>query len=421
MGEERLRAVNIDVLTERFKGQMVVSASTETWEKAERNYEWAVTIKLSTGRDINVVGLASAMKKAWVVNNGVTFEEVASNMVIARFDDKEKLEKALEGGPWTYSDCAVIIRRWDGNIKLDNLNFDKVQLWMQIHNLPLGFIEDEFARGFAELAGTIYKRPVAEAGVLRKRFVRYKIEIDVNQPVVPGVYFKDKNGELLWIAFKYERLPQFCEFCGCLSHESGSCNSEAAVNGIKKFDATLRASGSSGSITSADNGSSISVDVRRGSRGRLDSNDGRAMERQHDSGAGTAEVEQGYGGENDASLQRTLISQPTNYSIPRQVGCPREELGSRGDNCTVRVTTPRMRNDVVNESWSKGKGVQQDMDSAIGPRRNEGLCVSQEHVALPKPDVEQAQGLLMMGPMAIEMGHSNSHKSAMRRLSKKIV
>ena len=55
-------------------------------------------------------------------------------------------------------------------------------------------------------------------------FLRVHVEIDVSKPLCRGrkVALDDNNEQ--WISFKYEKLPNFCYWCGLISHDGKDCD-----------------------------------------------------------------------------------------------------------------------------------------------------------------------------------------------------
>ena len=56
-----------------------------------------------------------------------------------------------------------------------------------------------------------------------KSYLRILVEIDVANPLKPGLSFKRDGGETLWIFLKYERLDIYCSICGRIDHKSAFC------------------------------------------------------------------------------------------------------------------------------------------------------------------------------------------------------
>jgi len=55
-------------------------------------------------------------------------------------------------------------------------------------------------------------------------FVRIKVTIDVSKPLCRGRVISLDSGKELWVSFKYERLPNTCYRCGCLTHDDKDCD-----------------------------------------------------------------------------------------------------------------------------------------------------------------------------------------------------
>ncbi|XP_060958248.1 uncharacterized protein LOC133030034 [Cannabis sativa] len=58
----------------------------------------------------------------------------------------------------------------------------------------------------------------------RFRFLRIRVLLDAYKPLLRGkrIQFEDSQNSL-WVDFKYERLAEFCEFCGRITHKTDEC------------------------------------------------------------------------------------------------------------------------------------------------------------------------------------------------------
>ncbi|KAJ4840674.1 hypothetical protein Tsubulata_022588 [Turnera subulata] len=54
-------------------------------------------------------------------------------------------------------------------------------------------------------------------------FIRARIEVLSDMPLLPGVACLDQNGNEIWIRFKYERLGELCYRCGRITHPTSRC------------------------------------------------------------------------------------------------------------------------------------------------------------------------------------------------------
>ena len=62
-------------------------------------------------------------------------------------------------------------------------------------------------------------------------FLRVRVEIDVSKPLCRGRKIAMNADEFIWVAFKYEKLPNFCYWCGRVSHADKECEIWLASKG----------------------------------------------------------------------------------------------------------------------------------------------------------------------------------------------
>lgn len=56
------------------------------------------------------------------------------------------------------------------------------------------------------------------------RFVRMKVLQDIRKPLLPGYYQQRVDAEPCWVHFKYEKISEFCYYCGKLGHTRAGCS-----------------------------------------------------------------------------------------------------------------------------------------------------------------------------------------------------
>ena len=77
---------------------------------------------------------------------------------------------------------------------------------------------------------------VTESGVQWGKYLRVRVQLDVTKKLIREKKIAVKGGEQCWIAFKYERLPNFCYKCGMLSHGLRDCP-EGKVEALSELPA----------------------------------------------------------------------------------------------------------------------------------------------------------------------------------------
>lgn len=98
---------------------------------------------------------------------------------------------------------------------------------MQIHGLPLRFLDTETAIELGESLGEVLLDE-AEKEMVGGDFVQVRVRIDVSKPLSRGrrVILDDRTKTL--VSFKYEKLTNFCYWCGLVTHDEKECENRLA-------------------------------------------------------------------------------------------------------------------------------------------------------------------------------------------------
>ncbi|KAL9680958.1 hypothetical protein QQ045_012739 [Rhodiola kirilowii] len=90
--------------------------------------------------------------------------------------------------------------------------------------------EKEVGEKLASNIGRFVKISQESSKEARRKYIRVRVEINIDEPVITGFFLNQPNREPLWIIVKYERLPKICSSCGWLWCEGGCCSSNAVAS-----------------------------------------------------------------------------------------------------------------------------------------------------------------------------------------------
>ncbi|GKD66174.1 reverse transcriptase [Tanacetum coccineum] len=153
----------------------------------------------------------SILQKAWKKHSHVTIIPWKNNFFKIAFEDKSDIPKVLQESPWCVMGFYLALLPWDSNKTLQEMEFDKGEFWIQVHDLPLGLLTSEYAMTIAESLGTL-------------------VDLDCI----------GEDGSQSWISLRYERLSDFCYRCGCLGHCRDSCTNDVIAKYAGKWTSELR-------------------------------------------------------------------------------------------------------------------------------------------------------------------------------------
>lgn len=123
-------------------------------------------------------------------------------------------------------------------------------MWVQLHSLPLGMMNNFYWKKLGTWIGKVEDIDVDIDGVGWGPFRRIKTWVDITKCLLRGTLLNNE-GDQIWIAFKYDRLPSFYFNCRIIKHPDcpkPSINNKIHDSNRNQYDiwlsATTKKSGS---------------------------------------------------------------------------------------------------------------------------------------------------------------------------------
>ncbi|KAK9275171.1 hypothetical protein L1049_022432 [Liquidambar formosana] len=180
--------------------------------------------KIVADKVVNVMAIKAVINRAWGMKHGVSISNLAPNTFRFGFYNSQDRSRALNTGPWSISGYHLVVKEWLPHLVLDEIDLTVSSFWVQAHGLPPDRMSIDNVYKIGALIGKVLMvdKP-ASGSLLWRKFVRFKVEFNVWDPLKTGFVLKRIARPDVWIQFKYERLSDFCYRCGRLSHVSKAC------------------------------------------------------------------------------------------------------------------------------------------------------------------------------------------------------
>lgn len=166
--------------------------------------------------------VARTFRPLWLTKGNFHITNTGSNILLFDFDLEVDAEKVLLSEPWSYDRHLVIFQCLEGSMALKEIEFKFCSFWIQMHDVPFKYMTVETAREIGETVGPIIK-PGDDSELKGWTFLRVRVKIDTTHPLCRGRKVTFEEGLERWISFQYERLSNFCFWCGMLSHDDKEC------------------------------------------------------------------------------------------------------------------------------------------------------------------------------------------------------
>lgn len=147
--------------------------------------------------------------------------------MLIEFEQRQDYEEVMDRCPWAIQGQCLSLKSWSGGMRIEDVDFMRTQVWVQIHGLKLDRRNDENAQLISQCIGEMVQieQTMGPEG-LDRSYLHMKMVIDARKPVKTGFWYAQQNGEHAWARIKYERLPEFCYGCGRIGHTEKNCNGE---------------------------------------------------------------------------------------------------------------------------------------------------------------------------------------------------
>ena len=133
------------------------------------------------------------------------------------------LDWVIKHEPWTYGKHLVTFEMVVANVPISALAFQFTSFWIQIHNLPIHYLNRETQGEIGSLLGTFLHMTDLESDRGKGNYLRGRVRIDITKPLNKVRKIWSEGSVIGCVVLKYEHLPNFCYWCGLVSHDDKDC------------------------------------------------------------------------------------------------------------------------------------------------------------------------------------------------------
>lgn len=177
---------------------------------------------------VNFTGVKNFVTAAWSYPKNLTVMELGPNLFQFNIPNLEDKERIVTGGPWLMDNQILVLNRWSEGIEENYGAFVTAPLWVQFWNLPVHWLSKEVGRKIGAVFKDVKDVVIPQGGGKDGRHLKVLVRVDLSKPLLRGTLVQ-AAGTLKWVAFKYERCPDFCYKCGIVGHGDRTCKERITI------------------------------------------------------------------------------------------------------------------------------------------------------------------------------------------------
>ncbi|GAA0168168.1 hypothetical protein LIER_22942 [Lithospermum erythrorhizon] len=166
------------------------------YDRVEERFQFSVIGRVLTQKKFHVPTLKDTVRALWGGEEGVQILDMGSNLFHFVFNEGAQMVRVLQGEPWLFKGYAIIIKRWFPGMQVEDVVLDSLPCWVQVWNLPLGYVGAEFGQTTGAHIGEFMELDKCSIEEERGLYVRVRVRLDVNKPLKRGGFIHIRTGKV---------------------------------------------------------------------------------------------------------------------------------------------------------------------------------------------------------------------------------
>ena len=200
--------------------------------------------RLLSNKPIRFIATRNRLASLWQPDKQMDTILTETNRMLFQFYDQGEMERVLQTGPWHFDNYPVLIKKLPFGGNPNTMPLDTMDIWIQVHNLPFGFMTESMGHLLGNHIGRLLKYDFNNNYGTWRKYMRLRVAMNIMEPLRPSWEFEREDAEPVTVVFKYEKLGNFCYICGMLGHTDGYCSKrfeKEFMEGQKKWGPSLKA------------------------------------------------------------------------------------------------------------------------------------------------------------------------------------
>lgn len=148
---------------------------------------------------------------------------IDKNTVLFRIDNNQMRSRVIGRKYWHISDVPLVVNEWSPESALNPPDLSAMPVWVDLKGVRNGLFSQKGLKCLTRAVGKFVKLHPNTERCTCLDVARVLAEIDLHQPLVEKIVFKDKDGLQWEIEVQFPWLPARCSICHGWGHKNTEC------------------------------------------------------------------------------------------------------------------------------------------------------------------------------------------------------
>ena len=117
------------------------------------------------------------------MNESMQILEVGPNLFQFKFQSEFDLDWIFRGGPWTFDNQLLLLKRWSKCMNVGNIRLEAASLWVQIWGAPFDMVSPQVAKEAGSRLGEVEEVEWRKKQDDLSMFMRVRVALPISKPI----------------------------------------------------------------------------------------------------------------------------------------------------------------------------------------------------------------------------------------------
>lgn len=222
---KKISSVDSHTAVEVIGGVATIQIPEEIFDNGELLWK-SYVVGYFIGDAPHVGSIHATVNRIWSspkAGTKIDVQFIEKNTVLFRVDDSQMRARVLQRKYWHIADIPLVVNEWSPETAAHPPDLTAMPLWVDFRGVPNALFSHKGLKCLTRAVGKYVKLHPTTEKCTRLDVARVLVEVNLQEPLVEKIVFKDKQNQQREIGISFPWLPPRCTVCNKWGHKGVDC------------------------------------------------------------------------------------------------------------------------------------------------------------------------------------------------------